>query len=85
MSGRTGEQIGVLERSSERKGEQIGLMELPKISYQESVEVVKIIPQERISERFYERSEVIDVPKISHQEMSRQSKKSSGANFWTDV
>ena len=43
-----------------------GVIELPKISHQESVEVVKIIPQERISERMYERSEVIVVPKISY-------------------
>ena len=56
------------EQSSLRKSERLGDIEVPKISYQASVEVVKIIPQERISERMYERSEVIDVPKISHHE-----------------
>ena len=53
---------------SGRKGEQTEVIELPKISQQEGVEVIKIVPQERISERIYERSEVIDVPKISRQE-----------------
>ena len=71
------------EQSSERKGERIGVIELPKISYQESVEVVKIIPQERNSERMYERSEVGDVPKISEQERSRLEKLGVFFRMWT--
>ena len=49
-----------LEKSSERMGEQIGVVEeIPKISSQERVEAVRIIPQRRVSERMCH-----DVPKI---------------------
>ena len=47
--------------------EKLGDIEVPKISSQKSVEVVKGIPQERSSERMCEESEVIDVSKISSQ------------------
>ena len=42
-------------------------MGVPKISSQESAEVVKSIPQERISERMGKQGQVIEVPKISCQ------------------
>ena len=49
------------QRISGRMGIPIGVTEVPKISRQESVEVVKSIPQDQMSER----SQVIEVPKIS--------------------
>ena len=48
--------------------EQIGVVEVPKISSQESVEAVNIVPQERISERMCEKNGVVEVLKISSQE-----------------
>ena len=73
------------EQSSERKGGPIGVIELPKILYQESVEVVKNYPSGTISERMYERSEVIDVPKISYHENVEAVENIPQANFCTEV
>ena len=55
------------EQLSGRTGEQIWVIEMPKIVGQESV-VVTSVPQERSSERKGEQIRVIELPKISHQE-----------------
>ena len=53
------------ERIPGRMGMPIGVIEVPKISCQESVEIVNTTPQERSSERMGKQSRVIEVPKIS--------------------
>ena len=49
----------------ERISERSEAIEVPKISCQEYIEVVKSVPQERISERMSEQREVIDVTEFS--------------------
>ena len=56
------------ERICELTGKQSRDVEVPKISRQESVEVVKATPQGRASERMGKQSRVIEVPKISCRE-----------------
>ena len=60
--------IALQERISESMCEQIGVVEVPKISNQESVEAVKIVPQERIPEMMCEQIGIIEVPNLSRQE-----------------
>ena len=66
--------------------ERCEVIEVPTISSQEGVEVVKSISQERLSERMCERSEDIDLPKISsHQENVEAVENIPQENFCTKV